>query len=164
MALLTEKRVKKTSAPAADSSAGESDSEAAQSSGNEAEGNAGWADSDANQQGPHVRHPGVAKALRQLGELLDEIGPGAALQQQFVVVAQFLGVHQFQRIEAGTWLAVWIQEGGIGQALQVDEVLRGRDQGVQQAGLLLVPGADHAGPLLFAHRVADLGIELDWRC
>jgi len=45
MALLTEKRVKKTSAPAADSSAGESDSEAAQSSGNEAEGNAGWADS-----------------------------------------------------------------------------------------------------------------------
>ncbi|XP_016959795.1 RRP15-like protein [Drosophila biarmipes] len=45
MALLTEKRAKKTPAPATDSSAGESDSEDAQSSNSEAEGNAGWADS-----------------------------------------------------------------------------------------------------------------------
>ncbi|XP_017002565.2 RRP15-like protein [Drosophila takahashii] len=45
MALLTEKRTKKTAAPAADSSPEESDSEGAQESGSEVEGNAGWADS-----------------------------------------------------------------------------------------------------------------------
>ncbi|XP_016976061.1 RRP15-like protein [Drosophila rhopaloa] len=45
MALLTEKRPKNKSAPAADSSPEESDSEGSQNSGSEAEGNAGWADS-----------------------------------------------------------------------------------------------------------------------
>eukprot|EP00099_Drosophila_melanogaster_P022813 NP_650405.2 uncharacterized protein Dmel_CG3817 [Drosophila melanogaster] len=45
MALLTEKRVKKTHAPASDSSPEESDSEGSQNSASEAEGNAGWADS-----------------------------------------------------------------------------------------------------------------------
>ncbi|EDV48940.1 RRP15-like protein [Drosophila erecta] len=45
MALLTEKRVKKTPAPASDSSPEESDTEGSQNSGSEAEGNAGWADS-----------------------------------------------------------------------------------------------------------------------
>ncbi|KAH8346436.1 hypothetical protein KR084_000480 [Drosophila pseudotakahashii] len=45
MALLTEKRAKKTAAPAADSSPEESDSEGGQNSGSEVEGNAGWADS-----------------------------------------------------------------------------------------------------------------------
>ncbi|EDW42127.1 RRP15-like protein [Drosophila sechellia] len=45
MALLTEKRVKKTPAPASDSSPGESESEGSQNSAGEAEGNAGWADS-----------------------------------------------------------------------------------------------------------------------
>ncbi|XP_043653349.1 RRP15-like protein [Drosophila teissieri] len=45
MALLTEKRVKKTPAPASDSSPEESDSDGSQNSGSEVEGNAGWADS-----------------------------------------------------------------------------------------------------------------------
>lgn len=45
MALLTEKRVKKTHAPASDSSPEESESEGSQNSASEAEGNAGWADS-----------------------------------------------------------------------------------------------------------------------
>ncbi|KAH8243288.1 hypothetical protein KR032_006229 [Drosophila birchii] len=45
MALLTEKRAKKTLAPAADSSPDESDSEGSQNAGSDVEGNAGWADS-----------------------------------------------------------------------------------------------------------------------
>ncbi|XP_017057610.1 RRP15-like protein [Drosophila ficusphila] len=45
MALLTEKRPTKTTAPAADNSPEESESEGSQNSGSEAEGNAGWADS-----------------------------------------------------------------------------------------------------------------------
>lgn len=45
MALLTEKRPKKTPAPAADSSPEESDSEGSQNAGSDVEGNAGWADS-----------------------------------------------------------------------------------------------------------------------